>query len=241
MTKKTTSRWSTLAGCVTLLGLVISAPTITYEIGKIRAVNHALGTDKIFDINYKALLGNKEKSIESNWNELRNGLLAYEPERSMVEGRPELIRIRISRTGTIDTDTGFRGDVQVEILRTSPLMSAEILGRKEDFRIELLSSYRQAMVDSTDWVWRVTPLNHGDLSLVLKIVVQIPIPESNEVFRDAVVKETTITVEANPQWRIAQFWGNNWQWILGSPLVLGLLAWLATRGLKRKKTLRAGF
>jgi hypothetical protein len=178
-----------------------------------------------------------DEELQRAWRELRDGQIAYEPIRMMTEGQPEEVRARIAQGDTINVQTGFRDRVTVEQMKVSGSMAAELLGNPGDFAIESLSSKSQALVGPfTDWVWRVTPLHSGQLALKLKITAHIRLSNGSSEDHDLLVKDTNITVHANRGWRLARFWRQNWQWILGSPIVLGIGGWIVARIRSKKST-----
>jgi hypothetical protein len=183
-----------------------------------------------------------DKELQQAWKELKDGKIAYEPSRTMTEGEPEKVLVRIAQGDTIDAKSKFVDSVWVECLKVSGFMSASLSADHDDFEIVPLSSESQALVGaSTDWVWRVTPLRSGNLALNVKVTARIRLSDGSSEHHDLLVKDAHISVRANPRWRAIRFWKRNWQVILGSPIVLGLLAWLGTRLLKKRAERRIGF
>ena len=178
-----------------------------------------------------------DDELQQAWKELTEGRIAYEPSRTMTEGEPEDVRVRIARGETIDTESGFGGRrVLVERLKASFVMTASLSADAGDFEIVPLSSEGQALVDPfTDWIWRVTPLRSGDLALNVRVTARIRLSNGSSEDRDLLVQAAQISVRANPRWRATKFWERNWQWILGSPILGGVLTWLAARLLRRRR------
>jgi len=196
--------------------------TITTNSAPIRSVNKAM-----------------DDEIQKAWQELKDGRIAYEPSRLMTEGNPEVVRVRIARGDTIDTKSGFSNEAWVERLKISGFMTASLNADANDFEIVALSSESQALVgDFTDWVWRVTPLRVGDLALRVRVTARIRLSDGSTEVHDLLVKDARINVKSNPQWRLTRFWDRNRQWILGSPMVVGLATWAGARILKKRRTKR---
>jgi hypothetical protein len=184
-----------------------------------------------------------DDEIQKAWTELKDGRIAYEPSRTMTEGTPEIVRVRIARGDSIDVASNFSDRVWVERLKTSAFMTAVLVADANDFDVKGLSSDSQALVgDFTDWVWSVTPLRDGALTLSIRVTARVRLSDGSSETHDLLVKDTPITVRSNPRWRLSRFWNRNWQWMLGSPIVLGVLGWLGSRIAKRRRTeRRAGF
>jgi hypothetical protein len=177
-----------------------------------------------------------DEELQQAFKELDEGRIAYEPARAMTQGTPEMVLVRIARGGTIDTETGFRDRAWVDRLKVSGSMSATLTGDPGDFEIVALSSDTQALVGSaSDWVWRVTPLRSGNLPLILRVTARIHLSNGSQENYDLPVKTAQIAVRADRVWQAKAFWDRNWQWVLGSPMVLGALGWLSARALKRRR------
>jgi hypothetical protein len=177
-----------------------------------------------------------DNELQQAWRELKDGRIAYEPSRTMTEGVPEKVLVRIAQGQTVDAKSGFVDAVWVERLKVSGSMTAHLQADVADFEIVPLGSEEQALVgSSTDWVWQVTPLRDGELRLNLSVAVRIRLSDGSFENHDILVKQTQIAVRANPRWLLVRFWKQNWQWILGSPIILGILAWVGTRLIKRKR------
>jgi hypothetical protein len=173
------------------------------------------------------------------WKELKSGLIAYEPSRTMTQGVPENVLVRISRGGAIDADSGFTHTAWVEAMRVSGTMTAKLSGNPQDFEIVPLSTGTQAVVEASDWLWRVTPLRSGALILNLTVTARISLSDSRIESRDELVKAAEITVATDYWWLTKRFVKSNWQWLLGSPVVVGgAFAWVFRR---RRDKRRAGF
>jgi hypothetical protein len=182
-----------------------------------------------------------DAELQQAWNELAEGTIAYEPSRVMREGQSEIVLVRIARGDTIDAKSGFVDQAWVERLKVSGFMTAALNADPGEFEIVSLSSDAQALVGpSTEWTWRVTPLRDGDLSLSLRITARIRLSDGSSENHDLPVKTARISVRADRWWRTTQFWERNWQWLLGSPIVLGFLGWAGARLVKRRRSRKRG-
>jgi hypothetical protein len=176
-----------------------------------------------------------DAELQQAWKELKEGQIAYEPSRAMTQGTPEMVLVRIARGDVIDVQSGFRDRAWVERVKVSGSMRVTLTGDPDDFSIVALSSETQALVGpGSDWSWRVTPLRSGNLPLHLRVTARIHLSNGSQENYDLPVKTAQIAVRADRVWQAKAFWDRNWQWVLGSPIVLGALGWLSARALKRR-------
>lgn len=184
-----------------------------------------------------------DEELRRAWKEMDEGRIAYDPKRELRQGDSEEVRARISREPDIDLREGFESEVWIERLRVSGSMAAYLSGNPNDFEIVALSSPKQALVGSfTDWNWEVTPLSAGNKTLNLRVVATIRLSNGETETKDILVKDTQIHVEVNRAWAAKRFIQDHWQWLLGSPLLVGLITWIASRvRVSRKRKRSAGF
>ena len=171
-----------------------------------------------------------DDELRQAWADLKEGRIAYDPKPSMSQGKAEEVTARIALEMKTPITKGLKGKPWVERLRTSGSMSAYLDGAPEEFEILARSSTRQAIVGPyTEWVWEVTPLRPGEYNLNLRVVARIRLSNQESEEKDVIVKRARIVVVVEPPWAIKRFIVVNWQWLLGSPLVLGVLAWLIAK------------
>jgi len=174
-------------------------------------------------------------------DQLREGSLAYTPKIEMRQGDTTAVIARIS-LGQPDLNLG-RGlpSPAIQGLKVSRTMVATLTAVEKDaFEIRAVSDEEQIIAPPyAEWKWDVVPLRHGDhgLHLSVRAVVRA---DGAEKRRDYPSQDVTIHVRVNPGYLVSSFLGSNWQWLLGSPIVLGAGAWLAAR-LREKKRRQAGF
>ena len=180
--------------------------------------------------------------VEEAWEKLRKGRIAYNPSEEMTQGRPELIRVRITQHSEIVLPEGLKNAV-VEEIPVSWAVTAELVeGSKNAFLIQPLSTPRQALAgEYTDWLWRVTPLQSGDLMLILKVTALLDAKDRPIESRDVLVKEASINVHADHAWQLHRFWSETWQYLLASPLVVGTILWIVRRLRSSEKRRPIGF
>ncbi len=87
----------------------------------------------------------------------------------------------------------------------------------------------------------VTPLESGEKKLYLTVTARLFLSNGEVQQKDVAVKEAVILVEVDHLWITKRFVTGNWQYVFGSPIVIGLLYWLG-RKIHRKRNRRpAGF
>ena len=159
----------------------------------------------------------------------------------MKQGVAQVVVVRIADRSSRTAFRDLPSDFAVERLRTSATMKAQLIGDADIFAIRSLSSDQQALVgDVTDWKWVVTPQIPGNHQLYLTVTAVLRLSTGAIESRDVLVKQATISVAVNRRWQVTSFIRSNWQWLLGSPLILGGLGWLMNR-LRKRRSNRAGF
>ena len=176
-----------------------------------------------------------DQELKRAWDQLQEGVVIYNEKLKMNQGIPEKLTVRITRDFKFEMTEDFKDEPIIERLMTSGTMRAELKADEDEFKIDALSSERQPLLgEKTNWIWRVTPLKSGILTINLRVSAVIRLSNSTEETKDVLVKSTRITVEVNRGWVIKQFWGNNWKWILSCPLLLCILGWIISK-LKKKR------
>jgi hypothetical protein len=172
---------------------------------------------------------------------LRAGRIAFRPREEMVQGKPEEVRVEVSSHPSPSPFGNLPPGFRVETIPTSGVMKVELLGDAEQFRIRPLSTDQQALMGRhTDWRWVVTPLVPGRYKLHLRVTAVLWLSNGRTESSDIVVRDSIINVRVNRRWILTGFLKRNWQWLLGSPVLLGAAAWVLTR-LRRPKQRSAGF
>ncbi len=184
-----------------------------------------------------------DEELRNAWEELDEGSIAYEPKRCMRQGQTEEVKVRITQHGNVDLSAKLPNVFWIEQLKVSGTMAAYLEGQPDEFEIRSLSSTQQALVGSySEWIWLVTPIKSGLRSLNLLVVAKIRLSNREVETKDVLVKATTIEVEVDRTWATRRFFQDNWEWFLGSPIVLGLMAWVVAKLRRiRRKRRRMGF
>jgi len=183
-----------------------------------------------------------DEELRQAWAEMKEGLIAYNPTSSMRQGHAEEVIVRIMREPLANPAEGFREAPAVERLRTSGSMSARLEGDPDEFRITPISSAQQALVGPhTDWIWTVMPLKAGDRSLYLHVAARIYLSNGENGAKDVLVKSAKIRVEVDSVWFAANLAKEHWQYILASPILLGLISWIYSKWPRKNKSRSAGF
>ena len=108
--------------------------------------------------------------------------------------------------------------------------------------MQALSDEQQAVVQPyTEWQWRVTPLVSGSYSLDLVVSAQLRLPDKVVASRTFPAKTAKIRVRVAPSYVVVRFISKYWQWLLGSPVVLGAVALLWRKLQREKQKAPAGF
>jgi len=168
-----------------------------------------------------------DRELKRAVNQLTPGRIAYNPKLAMKQGIEETVTVRISDDPHAELTHGFATTPIVERLRISGAMSAYLSGDKDDFEIVALSSDDQPVAGTyTDWFWQVTPLRRGTHKLHLRVTARIWLSNLHIETKDLLVKDTVISVAVRPWFVVRRFFTSYWQWIIGSPIVLGAIAWV---------------
>jgi hypothetical protein len=174
--------------------------------------------------------------------DLKPGRLAFEPKKTMDQGREERVFVRLSREATSDLSKGFReGPPLIKAIQVGSLMHALLDYSEEDFKVHRIGVETKVVASPyTEWAWEVTPLRGGDKELRVLIYAELVLPNGKPEPYEAYAGEAEIHVHTRPSYVVERLLSENWQWLLGSPIVLGLGGWLGARLLKSKRR-PAGF
>ena len=180
--------------------------------------------------------------VECAENDLHPGTLAFEPKRIMDQGQAEKVSIRISPNKSAEIAKGFKnGPPALQEIRVGPLMKATLDSSPDDFTIRRIGEEKKIIkAPYTEWTWEVTPLTAGDKTMVVSIYAELMLPNGDHEPYEAFTGSALIHVHTKPSYVIGKFVRENWQWLLGSPILLGLVGWLWARVRKEKKR-DAGF
>lgn len=173
---------------------------------------------------------------------LKPGWFAYDPEPIMRQGQKYRVLVRVSPEAK-QPSTPYPGTPPVvESIRTSGVMTAELEHEPESFHVQRIGSARQPIVPPfTDWQWDVTPLKSGRRNLNVVVTAVIRLSDGTQEESQVVVKTATISVSVNPLYVAGEFWASHWEFVLGSPLFVALVFWVAKRRGKKGGRRRIGF
>jgi hypothetical protein len=145
---------------------------------------------------------------------------------------PELDPTTLSKE--LRTRIGGNDAIAVDTLQIAPVMEAQLEGASA-FAITPLTPLRQPVsrASPTEWRWSVRANETGTHALHLTINAVITVageayPRSIDVF------DRTIRVDISSSQRIAMFFENNWQWLLGT-IAIPLAVWFWSQRKKEKK------
>lgn len=158
----------------------------------------------------------------------------------------ERVKVGISRDLPDDIGSQLRklltdgaGAPELDKIRVGDRMDVRLIDSDEAFRIVNLSLSEQTVRkdgDITEWNWDVTPLKSGHHDLIVSVTAILDISDRpSETFSQRVY-DRSIAIEVNVPYWISQFWGANWQWILGTSGAGTLIAralgkrWRGSRG-----------
>ena len=161
-----------------------------------------------------------DTAIES----LPQGKMVHNIPKVMTQGVTERIEVRISKNLKAELLLNLlgRGIPVLQTLTVSTVMKVKLQGNLDFFRIDSLSLEEQvvAETDYTEWEWDVTPLISGKGSLRLRAIVVLGVEGAGEKNKEVDSHDETVTVEINVPWIVATFFGDYWQWIIGTIIAL---------------------
>ncbi len=178
--------------------------------------------------------------------ELAPGHIVFNtPEQARVADR-ERVEVRISRafSGEVEDQVksqlkdGLRGRgiPQLDNIRVGDRMKVELIDNDQAFIIRPLSATEQQIRPPfTLWEWNVTPQKSGVHALTLSVTAVLVVPGQDPEHNAQPVYDRDIQVNVNLPYSTSKFWGDHWQWILGTPMVSGLMAWGASMVWKKPK------
>ena len=165
------------------------------------------------------------------------GLVVYNIPDTMVLGSCYIVKIRINRDTTEQTD--IKKDIKqihTSKIRTSERMEVLIVDplpeNKKAFDIKnTLGDDKSQFVekdDYTEWVYNICPIRSGDyqLSVVISMV-----KGDNKKDKSYL---SNVTVRNNPIVVVESFWEKYWQWLM-TTLILPFVIWIFNRLKKKEK------
>jgi len=183
-----------------------------------------------------------DEEIKQAWEALDEGRIVFKPNEQMRQGAAQVIKVRVARDSIAALTAGFGEGAVVESVKTSGFMTAVLVAEENEFDITELSSPDQPLLDKyIEWAWVVIPLKSGPLKLHLIVKARLFLSNGAVEYKDVAVKEATIVADVDRAWVIKGFFRDNWRYIFGSPLVIGLILWLVRKTRRSKPKRPAGF
>ncbi|MGH2769398.1 MAG: hypothetical protein ACRDJF_02600, partial [Actinomycetota bacterium] len=134
--------------------------------------------------------------------------------------------------------TGLRGRgiPRLDDIQVGDRMKVELIDTDQAFIIKPLSATEQLIRSPfTLWEWNVTPQKSGVHTLTLSVTAVLVVPGQDPEQNAQPVYDRDIEVKVNLPYSTGKFWRDHWQWILGTPMVSGFMAWGANMVWKRSK------
>lgn len=172
-------------------------------------------------------------------DKLVQGMIAYNiPDTMEIE---ECYKAIVSITKAMNDSILFQNidsiDFKEEIIKVSTRVKVILIDPtgQQYFTITPLNTEEQIIDDSTNtvWKWNVVPLKGGNHELVLRTTVKV-LDHLGENYKDQIVVEKNIKVNAPVLVTLKQFIGDYWQW-LTSVCLIPFIIWGYNRLSKRGK------
>lgn len=165
------------------------------------------------------------------------GIIAYNVPDRMIVRKNHQIKVRITKDRNnkqsliIGADgqqpiTKIDKSIILESIRIESIMSAELISVDQTFEITSTSTKEQNIEDHgyTEWSWNVKPTKSGIHPLKLLIKVRT-INEHGGFYKDIVVFERDITIEANISHNAVGLLKLEWKWLFTTILIPIFLWW----------------
>jgi hypothetical protein len=169
--------------------------------------------------------------IEGKLKELAPGQILFNPSREMKVGRSERVNASISGSLIKDLQAGLEKDVLPggEKIKIGQAMTLQLSGY--NFKVNSLSNdNKPSGSDGTaEWDWEVIPEKSGLHSLLLTATVRIGVNNQAEEEKEYPLYVRAISVKYNPVYSSSRLVKNQWYWIVGALIVLGVIMWVARK------------
>lgn len=169
--------------------------------------------------------------VDSLLNKMEFGTIAFNaPNNININDSPQ-IQLILSLTETVEelkksiTKVGEKVGADI---RVSDRMEARLSGFM--FQITAITPEIQAVskYQQTEWRWEIHPKKEGKHELHLTLTALLDI-DRHSTPRTIRTFDSVIEVNVTAKQKIGFFLKKNWQWLLGSPIVLGLMTWLVAK------------
>ncbi len=238
-------KYKIIIGIVVLLALLVSSyplfmPQGVQDIPEMQGVGDVITRSAGPRIQKPSLLDNVDRLL----NEMGFGTIAFNAPNSInIDDSPQ-IQLILSLAQTVEelkrsiTEVGEKVGATI---RVSDRMEARLSGYM--FQITAITPEIQAVskYQQTEWKWEIHPKEEGKHKLHLTLTALLDI-DGYSTPRAIRTFDRVIEVNVTATQKLRFFFENNWQWLLGSPIVLGLMAWLVTKVRRiRRRRRPAGF
>jgi hypothetical protein len=163
--------------------------------------------------------------IERKLKELAPGQILFNPPREMKVGRSERVNASISGNLIENLQAGLEKDVlpEGEKIRLGQAVSLQLSGY--NFKVESLNQAQHpSWSDGAKWNWEVTPEKSGLHSLLLTATVRIGVVNNQAEEEKAYpLYVRAISVKYNPVYSSSRLFKNQWYWIVGALIILGVI------------------
>lgn len=167
-----------------------------------------------------------------------DGRWTYDAPTEMTQGDSADFIVRISAKDIGEELTkGLANPSAPEKITVSPKMKLVLTSPDQAFEIIEQSTQGQLLGDDySQWKWRIKALKSGPRSLHLSVFAVL----SGNEGKDIPIGEKSININVSYGYVIKTFFTNNWQYLLGSGVLTGLLGWLVRWLFNRSKKPPAG-
>ncbi len=194
-----------------------------------------------------------QKQLETAVNSafgIAPGYMAFNPSRDMQVGVTERVEVNIRKALTEDLTEAVRkqlrsgltgrGIPEIDEIEVTDALEVTLRGFQA-FEIDEITPSTQRLLgkEVTPWKWQVEPKRSGRHSLILCVNVQVQTPDGRDPRSNCSI-ERFIQVQVNRPLAVRTFLANNWQWILGTPVVGALVQQIYRRWKRRKAPRNAG-
>ena len=159
------------------------------------------------------------------------GFIIFNPPSEMTQGRKERVEVVITRSDDllkeVEAGLGGAGEPQFERIDVSLCMGVKLSGSA--FEITSHSPPDQLLTPSARWEFDVLPCRASRQTITLNASMRVGNKEIAGGRKGVPVLERQINIRPNIGFAGRRFIMNNWQWLIGTVLVLGgtLAAWFA--------------
>jgi hypothetical protein len=162
---------------------------------------------------------------------VKPGFMIFNPPAEMTQGRKERVEVVITRSDDLHKElgSGLRGIGEPQFERIDVSLRMEVKLSGSAFEITSHSPPEQLLVPSARWQFDVLPCHASRQTITLNVSLRVGSKEIVGGLKGVPVLERQVNIRVNMGFATRRFVINNWQWLIGTALVLSgtLAAWLA--------------